>query len=122
MYQYVNSTTFADSFNQLRPDSFTSEGLLVLFEYLEELEESEGKMQELDVTGLFCTYSEKTAEELFQDYGYKFEGSKEWHLGQWRDALSDETPVVLSVYKREEDYSTGYGSKQVLGSLIIMDF
>ena len=122
MYQYVTRTNFADSFKEARPDNFNYDGLMVLFDHLEELEQEEGKMMDFDVIGLCCSYSQRTAEELFQDYGYRFEGSDKWHLGQWRDALSEETPVVLSVYRTEPDYSTGYSTRQVLDSLIILDF
>ena len=63
----------------------------------------------------------KSKQELIDDYGHMFEGSDHWHLGQWRDALSEKT-TVTSCYAKVPDYSTGYGSEFLLDSLIVMEF
>ena len=57
-----------------RSDHFSYEGLQVLFEWLEDLEDGQGKEQELDVIGLCCDFSEYDNLKEFQDdYGKDYE-------------------------------------------------
>jgi hypothetical protein len=52
-----------------RSDQFTYDGLGVLFDYLEQLEDDLGEEIELDVIGLCCEFSEDTPEEIADNYG-----------------------------------------------------
>ena len=78
---------FRDAFQQAnRQDNFSYDGLRVLFEALEEYEESCGDEVELDVIALCCEYSEETLEEIASNYGYDLEGDDE---DEQRDNLID---------------------------------
>lgn len=54
--------------NHGRKDQFSYEALGLLFNYLEEYEESTGEEIELDVIALCCEYSEETPESIAQNY------------------------------------------------------
>lgn len=51
-----------------RKENFSYEGLGLLFDYLEEYEDSTGQEIELDVIATCCEYSEDTAEEIARNY------------------------------------------------------
>jgi len=69
MKAQVNFSTFQSAFENLRPDNFSYEGLTVLFNYLEELEQDIGQEMELDVIALCCDFSEMTELEVRSAYG-----------------------------------------------------
>jgi hypothetical protein len=86
---------FRDAFYQAnRGTQFSYDGLKVLFEYLEEYEDSTGSEVELDVIGLCCEFSESTLEEIAENYGYNLKGDdddeKRENLIEW---LNDRTLV-----------------------------
>ena len=56
----VYLSDFRDTFQSVRPDNFSWEGLEILFNYLEELEQDTGIEMELDVIAICCDYSEAT--------------------------------------------------------------
>lgn len=69
MKQTVNFYQFAEAFETLRPNNFTRDGLIALFEMLEEYEESTGAEIELDVIALCCEFTEyENIEEFNGDY------------------------------------------------------
>ena len=69
MKQTVNLNAFRDAFYRMgRKDQFSYEGLEVLFNYLEELEQDIGEETELDVIALCCDYAESTIDDLISDY------------------------------------------------------
>ena len=69
MKQTINFYDFQKAFQDLRPNSFTYDGLRALFEYLEELEDSNGEEIELDVIALCCDFTEyESVEEYARDY------------------------------------------------------
>jgi len=66
----INLNQFRDAFYRMgRKDNFSYEGLEVLFEYLEEIEEGTGTEIELDVIALCCDFSEDTPENIAEAYG-----------------------------------------------------
>ena len=65
MKQTINFYDFQKAFQDLRPNSFTYEGLRALFEYLEELEDSTGIEEELDVIDLCGAYNEYDSVEHY---------------------------------------------------------
>ena len=70
----VSIYDFRDAFHRCgRGNQFSYDGLRVLFEFLEEYEDSTGSEVELDVIGLWCDFSEGTPEEIARDYGYTFD-------------------------------------------------
>jgi hypothetical protein len=69
MKQTINFYEFAAQFQSMRPNSFSREGLIALWEYLEEWEESTGEEVELDVIALCCDFIEyESLADYQQDY------------------------------------------------------
>ncbi len=69
MYQSVSFNEFRDAFRHAgRLDQFSSEGMRVLFEHLEQLEEDTGEPIELDVIALCCEWYESSAAEIAENY------------------------------------------------------
>ena len=68
MKQTINFYDFQKAFQELRPNSFSYEGLRALFEYLEELEDSTGEGIELDVIALCCDFIEYESAEEYHNY------------------------------------------------------
>tara|TARA_R110002126_G_scaffold258901_1_gene401886 strand:+ start:276 stop:575 length:300 start_codon:yes stop_codon:yes gene_type:complete len=86
MYQEINEHQFRDEFNAIRSDNFSYDGLTVLYDYFEELENDLGDKIELDVISLCCDFSEyDNLKELNEDYGNKYESL---------DELANETLVL----------------------------
>jgi len=85
-------------FHQMgRGDQFSYDGLRVLFEFLEEYEDSTGSEVELDVIALCCEYSEETPEDVAKNYGIKLEDDGN-ELNNVLDWLHDQT-IVCGVTK-----------------------
>jgi len=65
----VDIHMFRDEFRKYdRYDSFSYEGYEVLFDYLEELEESCGEEWELDVITMCCDWSEEPLQDILDNY------------------------------------------------------
>ena len=64
----VSFFDFKREFKAIRPNNFTDEGLIVLWDYLVEYEDSTCEELELDVIALCCDYIEQTLEDFNQDY------------------------------------------------------
>jgi hypothetical protein len=65
----VSLYDFTEAFKRFgRQDQFSYEGLHMLFEYLENLEQDMGVDLELDVIALCCDYCEMTYQEVLANY------------------------------------------------------
>lgn len=64
----MNEYDFRRGFETMRPDNFSYEGLGVLFNYFERLEEDMGEEFEYDVIAFCCEYSELTLDEVIDAY------------------------------------------------------
>ena len=65
----VDIHMFRDEFRKYdRYDSFSYEGYAVLFDYLEELEESCGEEWELDVIAICCDWTEEPLQDILDNY------------------------------------------------------
>jgi hypothetical protein len=64
----VYFSEFCDYFRKIRPDNFSYQGLRVLFDYLEEIDNSCGEDSELDVIGLCCDFAESDWQTIARDY------------------------------------------------------
>tara|TARA_R110002051_G_scaffold214873_1_gene279606 strand:- start:2 stop:301 length:300 start_codon:yes stop_codon:yes gene_type:complete len=74
MINTVSQNDFVDAFKRSRPNNFSYEGLLALFDWLEMLEEDCDQKIELDVIAICCEYSEYDSLKDFQnDYGDEYE-------------------------------------------------
>jgi hypothetical protein len=79
-----------------RESNFSYEGLEVLFDYLQDYEDSTGEEIELDVIGLCCEYSEDTWQNIANSYGIDLRAcetdeERDQAVGDW---LSDEGVFV----------------------------
>lgn len=69
IYQSIDFNGFQNAFDRYgRSAQFTSKGLQLLFDYIEDLSNDTGHNIELDVIALCCQYSEYTLEEFLNDY------------------------------------------------------
>ena len=65
----INQNDFLDAFKKLRPDNFSYEGLIALYNYLEDYEQGVDEVIELDVIAFCCDYTEyKDLEEYKKSY------------------------------------------------------
>lgn len=64
----VDGYSFRRAFNDLRPDNFTCQGLNILFDYFEALEDDLGEEIDFDVIAICCDYSEDTIDEIANNY------------------------------------------------------
>jgi hypothetical protein len=69
MKKTINFYEFRDAFFRIRPTNFSPDGLIILFEYLEQWEQDTGEELELDVIALCCDFSEEFWRDVAEDYG-----------------------------------------------------
>lgn len=78
-----------------RKDQFSYEALGLLFDYLEEYEESTGEEIELDVIAFCCEYSEDTIEDIANNYRIDVEGlDDDEQIEAVREYLEENTQLV----------------------------
>jgi len=68
MKQTINFYQFRDAFKNLRPNNFTYEGLIALFDWFEEYEASTDTEIDLDVIAICCDYTQSTVKEALEYY------------------------------------------------------
>jgi len=69
MFTRINVYQFRDEFTLVnRKDQFSYEGLGILFDYLEQVEDDTGEPIELDVIALCCDYTEDTFEDAAKNF------------------------------------------------------
>ena len=68
MKQNINLYAFRDAFERMDCANNFPGGLSVLFDYLEEYEESTGEEIELDVIGLCCDFCQLSYADIERDY------------------------------------------------------
>lgn len=75
MKQSINLSDFIDAFKRFdRYDGYGYEALKVIFEYLEEYEESCGVEIELDVIAICCDYNAEHYADIASNYSIDIEG------------------------------------------------
>jgi hypothetical protein len=78
MKQSINFNKFIDAFNAYdRFNQFGYDALKVIFEYLEEYEESTGEELELDVIAICCDYNADHYTAIASNYAIDLEGLDE---------------------------------------------
>jgi hypothetical protein len=68
MKQTLTKDMFRFQMDQIRPNQFSYEALGVLFDYVEQNEEGEGRQWEFDPIALCCEFTEMTMDEIFDAY------------------------------------------------------
>lgn len=89
MYTQITQSDFIDAFMTVRPDNFSYEGLVALFEWFEQYEEDIDEAVELDVIAICCDFSEVSLGEVREHY-YLL-GLDDEQLLEW---LEDNTIVI----------------------------
>lgn len=75
MKQTVNFSDFVDAFRAYdRYDQFGYQALMVIFEHLEEMENSTGQEFELDVVAICCDYATDNWEAIAENYSIDLSG------------------------------------------------
>jgi hypothetical protein len=92
----VYFSEFCDYFHKIRPDNFSYEGLRVLFDYFEEIEDSCGEESELDVIGICCEFSEASWEVIASDYSIQIDinENEDEQKVQVLDFLADQRALI----------------------------
>ena len=93
----VDFSDFREAFrNYGRADSYTREGLEMLFNHFEELESDTGTEMELDVIAICCDYDENHWEDVAANYSIDLSDheDEEDKIAAVREYLSDNTMLV----------------------------
>ena len=70
MIQTITVSDFRTAFHQCgRGNQFSYEALGLIFDYIEEFEDSTGEQVELDVIAICCEWSEDSPENIADQYG-----------------------------------------------------
>jgi predicted ArsR family transcriptional regulator len=88
---------FRDAFHKAgRGEQFSYDGLGILFEYIEEVEDSCGEEFELDVIGLCCDFAESDWQTIASDYSIEIDEneSEDEQEAQVLDYLADQGVLV----------------------------
>jgi len=110
MYQSISFGDFCDAFRAYdRNENFTYEGKRILFDYLEEYEDSTGESIELDVIALCCEYSEDSIEDIINNYSIDIE----------EDATEEEKADIVEEYLSENTVLVG---KTDIGTFVYIAF
>ena len=95
----LNESEFINRFMAIRPNQFSREALVALFDYLDKLEDDLGEETEFDAIAICCDWTEyKSALEAAEVYGFKAEDSEDEKADKAEEAaltfLCDETTVL----------------------------
>ena len=109
MKKTINLYDFRRAFDALRPDNFSYEGLEVLFDSFEQLEDDTGQAMELDVIAICCDFQESTVDEVIQDYTIDVSDADD----------DDEKNELVTEYLQENAFYCGETSQ---GTLVFQSF
>jgi len=92
MINTINESDFTTAFHRMgRGNNFTYEGLIALYDYLEQYEEDTGTQIELDVIALCCEYVEyENLKEFENDYGKEFSNIDK----RFKYSIEDNTTLI----------------------------
>lgn len=92
----VSVYDFRDAFQKIRPGNFSYDGLRVLFDYFEQLEEDIGEEMELDVIGICCDFAESDWRSIAADYSIEIDENEneEEQEAQVLDYLADQDALI----------------------------
>lgn len=103
MKSTINVYQFRDAFKDMgRGDSFSYDGLGLLFDWFEEYEDSTGEEMELDVIAICCDWAECDPDEIMSDYDINLDA-----LDLDDDADEDEIADALVEYLNDETSVAG---------------
>jgi|TARA_R110002012_G_scaffold253333_1_gene432398 hypothetical protein len=96
MINTINESDFTTAFHKMgRGNNFTYEGLIALYDYLEQYEEDTGTQIELDVIALCCEYVEYEDLEEFQgDYSGEYESIEDIEQATTVIMIDDDSFII----------------------------
>jgi hypothetical protein len=95
MKQTIGLSQFTDAFMSIRPNNFTYDGLVLLFDWIEQQEQDTGMEQELDVIAICCDFEELTMEEIIRQYNIETDQIEDDEIDDHvMNYLNDETIVI----------------------------
>lgn len=95
MKENVSVSKFIEAFDDLRPNNFTHDGLIALYDYLVELEEDTGTEIEFDVIAICCDFSEyENLKEFQNDYGEEYETIEDVERNTTVIRIDDEAFII----------------------------
>lgn len=95
MKQTIGLSQFTDAFMSIRPNNFTYDGLVLLFDWIEQQEQETGQEQELDVIAICCDFEELTIEEIIRQYNIETDDIEDDEIDDYvMNYLNDETIVI----------------------------
>jgi len=99
MISTISQYDFVDAFKRLRPNNFSYEGLLALFDWFEELEDQGNEQMELDVIAICCDFSEYHDLKEFQnDYGDEYESLEDIENNTLLIKIEDEEGFIIQQF------------------------
>lgn len=99
MINTVSQYDFVDAFRSLRPNNFSYEGLLALFDWFEELEDQGSEQMELDVIAICCDFSEyENLKEFQNDYGDEYESLEDIENTTTLIKIEDEEGFIIQQF------------------------
>lgn len=99
MISTINQYDFVDAFKRLRPNNFSYEGLLALFNWFEELEDQGNEQMELDVIAICCDFSEyENLKEFQNDYGDEYESLEDIENTTTLIKIEDEEGFIIQQF------------------------
>lgn len=104
MKQTIGLSQFTDAFMAIRPNNFTYEGLVAIFDFIEQQESDTGEQQELDVIAICCDFIESTYAEVIKDYD----------LSDEEFSIPDEMPQAVIDYLNRETLVIGVTDETVI--------
>lgn len=104
MKQTIGLSQFTDAFMAIRPNNFSYEGLVLLFDFIEQQESDTGEQQELDVIALCCDFTESSYADVVKDYD----------LSDEEFSIPDEMPQAVIDYLNSETLLIGYTDETVI--------
>ena len=92
----VTLSDFREAFRDAdRMENFSYDGLEVLFDYFEELENDIGEEMELDVISICCDYNEDSVEDIASNYSIDIDGMDEDEMKEAvMSYLTDNSQIV----------------------------
>jgi len=99
MISTISQYDFVDAFRSLRPNNFSYEGLLALFDWFEMLEEDCDQKIELDVIAICCDFSEyENLKEFQNDYGDEYESLEDIENTTTLIRIEDEDGFIIQQF------------------------
>ena len=99
MIQTINKSEFTSAFHRAgRGDQFSYKGLIALYDYLEDYEDSTSEQIELDVIALCCEYNEyEDLAEFQEDYSEDYESIEDIE-GETQVIMIDDDAFIIQAF------------------------